>query len=68
MLLLCGAALAVASLPVVVQGFGPANLADMAALERAVAADPENLKIAADYRQLAIAAGDFDRPIDFLEK
>lgn len=38
------------------------------ALERALAADPENLRIAADYRQLAIAAKDFDRPIDFLEK
>jgi hypothetical protein len=46
----------------------PANVVDMAALERTIAADPENLKIAADYRQLAIAAGDFDRPIDFLEK
>jgi hypothetical protein len=38
------------------------------ALERAVAADPENLKVAADYRQLAIAEKTFDRPIDFLEK
>ena len=46
----------------------PGGTVDMAALERAIAADPENLKVAADYRQLAIAAGDFDRPIDFLEK
>jgi hypothetical protein len=46
----------------------PGGTVDMAALERAIAADPENLKIAADYRQLAIAAGDFDRPIDFLER
>jgi hypothetical protein len=38
------------------------------ALERAVAADPENLKLAADYRQLAIADKTFDRSIDFLEK
>ncbi len=38
------------------------------ALERAVGADPESLKVAADYRQLAIAAGDFDRPIALLEK
>ena len=38
------------------------------ALERAVVADPENLKPAADYRQLAIAASDFDRPIGVLEK
>ena len=38
------------------------------ALERAVVADPENLKLAADYRQLAIAARDFDRPIGALAK
>jgi tetratricopeptide (TPR) repeat protein len=37
-------------------------------LERGVRADPENLKLAADYRQLAIASGDFDRPIGVLEK
>jgi len=40
----------------------------MDALEQAVAADPENLKLAADYRQLAIADRTFDRSIDFLEK
>jgi len=38
------------------------------ALERAVAADPENLRLAADYRQQVIASGRFDRSIDFLEK
>jgi tetratricopeptide (TPR) repeat protein len=37
-------------------------------LERAVLDDPENLLLAADYRQLAIAARDFDRPIGVLEK
>jgi tetratricopeptide (TPR) repeat protein len=37
-------------------------------LERALQNDPENLALAADYRQLAIAARDFDRPIDVLEK
>ena len=36
--------------------------------EKAIAADPENLRIAADYRQLAIAVEKFDRSIDFLEK
>jgi hypothetical protein len=41
--------------------------AEMAALEHAVAADPENLRLAADYRQLAIASADFNRSIDFLE-
>ena len=37
-------------------------------LERALQDDPENLLLAADYRQLAIAASDFDRPIGVLEK
>src|SRR5574341_1116556 len=36
--------------------------------EQAVAGDPENLQVAADYRQLTIAAGQFDRSIDFLEQ
>jgi tetratricopeptide (TPR) repeat protein len=33
--------------------------------ERAIAADPENLKLGADYRQLTIDTGQFDRAIDF---
>jgi tetratricopeptide (TPR) repeat protein len=37
-------------------------------LEQAVAADPENLPLAAEYRQLAIADRSFDRSIDWLEK
>ena len=41
---------------------------DIASLERAVAADPENLRAAAEYRQSTIAAGAFGRSIDFLEK
>jgi tetratricopeptide (TPR) repeat protein len=36
--------------------------------ERAIAADPENLRLAADYRQMAIAAGGFDRSIKLFEK
>jgi hypothetical protein len=40
----------------------------MAALEQAVQRDPQKLTLAAQYRQLAIAAGDFDRPIEVLEK
>jgi len=39
---------------------------DLASLERAITADPENLRVAAEYRQLAIAAKAFDRSIDFL--
>jgi len=38
------------------------------AFEKAIAADPENLKLAADYRQLVITGGQFDRSIDFLER
>jgi hypothetical protein len=37
-------------------------------LEHAVQNDPENLSLAAEYRQVAIAAHDFDRPIGMLEK
>jgi len=39
---------------------------DLASLERAITADPENLRVAAEYRQLAIAAKAFARSIDFL--
>jgi tetratricopeptide (TPR) repeat protein len=34
-------------------------------LEQAVAAEPENLALGAEYRQVTIAAGLFDRAIDF---
>jgi len=37
-------------------------------LEQAVAADPEDLKLGADYRQLAIAERAFDRSIELFEK
>src|SRR3989442_13049160 len=37
-------------------------------LEQAVQRDPENLKLAAEDRQLVIASGDFDQSIDVLEK
>jgi hypothetical protein len=40
---------------------------DISPLERAVASDPENLRLAAEYRQQVIVAGDFDRSIRFLE-
>jgi tetratricopeptide (TPR) repeat protein len=46
----------------------PALVARIDALERAVAREPENLRVAAEYRQLTIAAAEFDRAIDFLEK
>lgn len=44
----------------------PADNLDL--LEKAVAADPENLKLGADYRQLAIGRNEFDRAIDLFEK
>ena len=37
-------------------------------LEQAVQRDPENLTLAADYRQLVIASGEFDRSIGVFEK
>lgn len=37
------------------------------ALERAVAEGPEYLRLAADYRQMVVAAGKFDRAINFLQ-
>jgi tetratricopeptide (TPR) repeat protein len=36
--------------------------------ERAIAASPEDLRLAADYRQLAIEQKQFDRSIDFLDR
>jgi tetratricopeptide (TPR) repeat protein len=45
-----------------------ASAPDVAVLERAVAADPENITLGADYRQAVIASGNFDRSIDFFEK
>lgn len=41
---------------------------DLAALERAVAGEPDNLRLAAEYRQAVIRAGDFDRSIRFLDQ
>lgn len=37
-------------------------------LESAVAAEPENLRLAADYRQLIIPCRNFDRSIDFFKR
>ena len=47
---------------------GSATVPGVEALEQAVQRDPENLRLAAEYRQLVIASGDFDRSIDVLEK
>lgn len=42
--------------------------AGLAAFERTIDGDPENLRAAADYRQAIIAAGAFDRSIGFFKK
>src|SRR5690242_13775456 len=44
-----------------------ASAPDFGALERAVAADPENLRLAADYRLAVVQAADFDRSIQFFD-
>jgi tetratricopeptide (TPR) repeat protein len=59
------AVVACASVAVAAPGHEPPSIDR---IERGVLADPENLKLGADYRQLAIASGDFDRPIGVLEK
>jgi len=41
-------------------------LANLGVLESQVAANPESLKVAAEYRQAAIAAAEYDRAIKFL--
>jgi hypothetical protein len=44
-----------------------ALVANLAAMEMQVSADPENLRAAADYRQAVIEAGDYDRAIRFFD-
>src|SRR4051812_18834716 len=39
---------------------------DLQAFEATLSSDPENLKLAADYRTLTIEGAQFDRAIDFL--
>jgi tetratricopeptide (TPR) repeat protein len=58
-----------ASVALSADGAADASLtARIDALERIVAQEPENLRAAAEYRQLVIADGNFDRSINFLEK
>jgi hypothetical protein len=47
---------------------GESDGAYVATLERAVTADPENLRACAEYRQQIIASGDYDRAIKLLER
>lgn len=63
-----GAIALVAASVCLIASVDQATLAKFQRYEQAIAADPENLQAAADYRQLAIQSGQFDRSIDFLEK
>jgi tetratricopeptide (TPR) repeat protein len=56
--------LAILTLIFVLGGQTGASLSDF---ENRLSADPENLKIAADYRQAVIAGADYDRAIKFFE-
>ena len=45
-------------------GFGspdPGHAAHLTSLEQQLAVDPENLRLASDYRQMLVADRDFDR-------
>ena len=48
--------------------YAAASMRPIDQVEQAVAADPENLTLAAEYRQLAIADRSFDRSIDLLSR
>ena len=60
------AAAACLSLSAQTPRIGPAE--SFESFERRIAEDPENLRIAADYRQMAIGAGAFNRSINYLER
>lgn len=44
------------------------SAASLPKLEAAVAADPEDLRAASEYRRMVIQAGDYDRALEFFEK
>jgi hypothetical protein len=46
----------------------PGHAAHLTSLEQQLAVDPENLRLAADYRQVAIADRDFDRSTGLFER
>ena len=52
-------------------GFGPpdpGHAAHLTSLEQQLAVDPENLRLAADYRQMLVADRDFDRSTGLFER
>lgn len=69
--------LLVASAPAIANNFYAEGMAKAKAedwpaaldlLEQAVTADPNNLRVGTDYRQAVIAAGEYDRCLEFLGK
>jgi hypothetical protein len=60
--------LTVAALACALAAAAAASPREIDTLEQAVVAEPENLKLAADYRQLAINEHAFDRSISFFER
>ena len=44
-----------------------ALVANLSAMETQISAEPENLRVAADYRQAVIAAGEYERSIRFFD-
>jgi tetratricopeptide (TPR) repeat protein len=56
-------------LPALADAAEPADPADpLPAMETALAAEPESLRLASEYRQAVIRAGAYDRAIDFFGK
>jgi hypothetical protein len=60
--------IALACAAATVRAADPAAVAQLQSYEQQIAAQPEDLAVAADYRQAAVAARLFDRPVDFLGK
>jgi tetratricopeptide (TPR) repeat protein len=56
------------SVPARDAGPDPATRQRLLAFEEAIARDPENLKLAAEYRQVVIAANEFDRSTRLFER
>jgi tetratricopeptide (TPR) repeat protein len=59
--------IALAAIPPAVCAAGN-SVASLPQLEAAVAADPENLRAASEYRMAVIKAGEYDRALKFFEK
>jgi tetratricopeptide (TPR) repeat protein len=57
-----------AAAPRAAAGAEPDPAAALGGLEAAVAADPDDLQRASDYRQAVIKAGEYDRALTFFEK